>query len=106
MNYSDMMKQAMRGELRKIAFSRIGRKPIGIDRLLERESESQETPSNVFGKVDITPEQFQADIEKVSGIGKSIALMGVGSLGTLGAQKANNDRKMGKMMRMQQQQGY
>ena len=83
--------------------TRSGRRPIGVDRLLERESESSDTPSTVFGK-HVDSETFQKDIEKVSraGVGTAMALLGTGAVLQHLARKANQDRKMGRMMRLQQ----
>jgi len=102
-----MMKLAFRDELAKIAFTRSGRKPIGVERLMEREAEETNTPSNAFASVKVDPEVFQADIEKVSGmVGKHLLGVGAGAAGALLLQKANRDRQMGRAMRLQQQTGY
>lgn len=96
------MRAAFDDELSKIAgelqgHTRIGRKPIGIERLLERESESEVMPS------DVAP---SGSVEKTSTIKPGTKAIGamVGGAGIyhLGRQ-ANEDRKMGKMMRKQQQ---
>jgi hypothetical protein len=100
---ADMMKLAFRDELSKIAFLRTGRKPIGVDRLLEREAESETTPSNAFTESKVAPETFKADIEKVSSLGKGLAIAGLGGLATLALQRANRDRAMGRQMRLQAQ---
>jgi len=106
-NSTDIMKRAFRDELEKISFTRSGRKPIGIERLMERETEPTNTPSNAFTDAKVSPEVFKADIEKISGmLGKHLPGVIVGSVGTLAAQKANRDRQLGKQMRLQQQQGY
>lgn len=86
-------------------FTRSGRRPIGVDRLLERENESDETPSTVFGK-QVDQETFRKDVEKLSAAGHAMALMGAGALAALAARRANEDRKMGRMMRLQQNVGY
>lgn len=99
---TEMMKLAFRDELKKIAFTRIGRKPIGVERLLEREAESEEKPSNAFADLNVTPEDFKADIEKVSAIKRYLIAGGVGGAATLALQKANRDRQMGRAMRLQQ----
>lgn len=98
----EVMKNSFRDELEKIAgemqgFTRSGIKPIGVERLLERESESEKTPSSVF----------QKDVEKLSAAGKALALLGTGGVLALAGQRANRDRQMGRQMRLQGQgQGY
>jgi len=107
----DVMSQSFREELEKIktsgelqGFTRSGRKPIGVDRLLEREAESTDTPTNVFADVNVPAEVFKKDIEKLSWVGRGLAAAGLGAVATLALQRANRDRKMGKAMRMQQEQ--
>lgn len=105
-NPTDMMKLAFRDELKKIAFTRSGRKPIGIERLMEREAESDNTPSNAFSDTKVSPEEFKADIEKVSfslgSAGGAAATAGAGALALHLLSKANRDRKLGRAMRLQQ----
>lgn len=99
MDYSTM-KLALRDELSKIAgemqgFTRIGRKPIGVERLLEKETESEIKPS------DVAP----AGAEKTSAISPAKKAIGFGIAGAGGyhlLRQANEDRKVGKMMRKQQ----
>lgn len=93
----DIMRNSFRDELAKIAgemqgFTRVGVKPIGVERLLEKERESEETPSTVF----------KQNVEKVSSVGKALAVMGLGSGLTLLAQRANKDRELGRQVRIQQ----
>lgn len=110
MDYS-VVRAALQDELSKIAgemqgFTRIGRKPIGVERLLERETESEVKPS------EVAPSGTQ---EKTSGAGGEVAKAGIkfgpkalGAAAVTGAgvyhlaRKANEDRKVGKMMRRQQ----
>ncbi len=97
MKYS-IMKEAFDDELSKIAgemqgFTRIGRKPIGVDRLLEKETESEVTPSEVAPA---------GTTVKTSGTKSMLATMGAGAATYHVARKANEDRKVGKMMRQQQ----
>lgn len=109
------MRAGFKDELLKIAgemqgFTRIGRKPIGIERLLEREAESETKPS------EIAP---SGPPEKTSGAPTEVAKAGVKAGGRFGAKamglsalsgmasyhvlsKANEDRKTGKMLRRQQ----
>lgn len=102
--HAEVIEKAFRSELEKIAFVRSGRKPIGIDRLLGREAESTETPSNAFTDTKVSPEEFKADVEKVSAsMGAYMAAGGIGALGLAALQRANRDRKMGKQMRLQSQ---
>mgnify|MGYP001459819998 CR=1 FL=1 len=103
---NDMMKLAFQDELKKIAFTRSGRKPIGIERLMEREADPDNTPSNAFTDAKITPEAFQADVEKGSSIrklAKKSLLTGaiIGGGATLALQRMNKDRQMGRAMRLQ-----
>lgn len=96
----DTLKSAMRDELSKIAYTRIGRKPISIDRLLEREDESEERPSSVapagIGEPVVDVEKTSAPSPKTLGVA---ALTGAGLYHV--ARQANEDRKVGKMMRRQ-----
>lgn len=94
----DVMRKAFRDELTKISgelqgFTRSGRKPIGIERMLERETEDAPTPSEVAPA---------GTTEKTSGAGKNVALLAGGALGYHAVRQANEDRRMGKMMRKQQ----
>ncbi len=85
------IKQA--GELQ--GFTRSGRRPISVDRLLEREAEIEAENQELF--------------EKVSKIGKKM-MGGVGFGAGLGAMylgsKMNRDRQTGRQMRIQSQMGY
>jgi hypothetical protein len=106
MTATDMMKLAFQDELKKIAFTRSGRKPIGIERLMERETDPDNTPSNAFADVKVPPEVFQADVEKLSSIKLAVrkglvagAVIGGGA--TLALQRMNKDRQMGRAMRLQ-----
>lgn len=100
------MRAGFEDELSKIAgelqgHTRIGRKPIGIERLLERELESEVVPS------DVAPSGISEDTEKVSApmkpATKALALVGGGAAAYHLGRQANDDRKMGKAMRKQQQ---
>lgn len=99
---TEMLKLAFRDELKKIAYTRMGRRPIGVDRLLERESESDEKPSNAFAELNVTAEDFKADVEKVSSMKRHLVAAGIGGVTTLALQKANKDRQLGRAMRLQQ----
>ena len=108
----DTLKKSFEDELEKIksagelqGFTRSGRRPIGVDRLLEREAESEETPSNVFGNYAVDPETFKKDVEKLSAVTKHLVSAGIGAAGALALQKANRDRQMGRAIRLQQQTG-
>lgn len=90
----DIIRHSCRDELEKIAgemqgHTRIGRRPISVERLLERETPA---PSSV--------------LEKIAGTGSK--LFGAGTLaGAAGyhyGRKANEDRKLGKMVRIQSSQ--
>jgi hypothetical protein len=98
------MRAAFKDELSKIAgemqgFTRIGRKPISIDRLLEREVESELKPS------EVAPAGIGEPVSEKTSAPNAKAL-GVAALGGAGlyhvARRANEDRKLGRMMRKQQ----
>lgn len=104
MTRDEMFRASFVDELQKIAgelqgFTRSGRRPLGVSRLLEREGESNVGPSDIFGgEVKLSQVPYKA----------------LGTLGTLAAgaglyhlgMKANQDRKMGRAMRIQQGAGY
>lgn len=91
-------------EFEKIAgemqgFTRIGRKPISIEKMLENEA-------TVTG----LPDEFtQMAIEKAASAmvkmakHRAAALVGAGAVGALTLQRMNADRKLGRMVRKQQQ---
>lgn len=102
MNPFDVMRAAFEDELEKISgelqgFTRSGRRPIGVDRLLEREAESEMTPS------DLAP----AGVEKISADGggaKKLLAAGLVGAGIYHVGRtAEQDRRMGRAMRLQQQ---
>lgn len=108
MNFLEIMQDGFYDELEKISgemqgFTRLGRKPIGVERMLEREVESETTPTDVVEKaIDRT------EIEKTSDISMGakgvMGLLAAGALGSHVLRKANEDRKMGRQMRIQSQQ--
>jgi hypothetical protein len=90
-------------EFKKIAgemqgFTRIGRKPISIEKMLSNESE-----------ITGLPEDFAPAIEKAAGAmvkmakHKAMALVGAGAVGALTLRQMNEDRRLGRMVRKQQQ---
>jgi hypothetical protein len=110
MTRTDTLERAFRDELSKIAgelqgFTRIGRKPISIERMLEREAE-----------ITGIPEEFSPVVEAGDAAGKSIAKLagkgriGLSTLGLVGGgaglyhvgRKAEMDRRQGRSMRIQQ----
>lgn len=101
----EVMRAAFRDELQKIAGelqgqTRIGRRPISVENYLERETESELTPS------DVTETLIQKTAGKAA---KAVALMGLGAAGALGGQRVHKDWKTGRSIRIQskmQQQGY
>ena len=102
MTRNEIMRAAFQDELQKIAgemhgATRIGRRPIGIERLLEREEESETTPS------EVAPAGSEKTSEVLTPGRKAVALMAAGAGGYLVARKANEDRKLGKAVRLQQQ---
>lgn len=108
MRYQDAMRAGFEDELQKIAgelqgYTRIGRKPIGVERLLEREVESTTTPTDVVSQsIGGTVKLSAADR---AAMGKALALMGAGAGTYHVARVANNDRKLGRQMRIQSQMG-
>lgn len=105
MTVQDAIRAGFSDELEKIAgemqgFTRLGRKPIGIERMLEREVESEETPSTLFtaGTEKLSSLRKLADLGKY----KLPAAMIAGAGGYHVAQKANEDRKLGRQVRLQQ----
>lgn len=102
---------AFRHEIEKNAgemqgHTRIGTKPIGVERLLEREREATDegkTPSTLF---DVPIEKV---VEKVSASAKALAalgLMGAGAVGYKTGENAIQDLKTGRQIRKAQRQGY
>jgi len=87
-------------EFQKIAegFVRSGRRPIGADRLLEKETEEQISPSQAF---DPSP-KGEVKLSMSPGSAKTLATMGAGAGVYHVANKANEDRKLGKAVRLQQ----
>lgn len=91
-----LMKNA--GEMQ--GYTRIGRKPISIEKMLSNESE-----------VTGLPEDFAPAIEKAAGAmvkmarTRDLALLGSGAVAALLARQAKEDHKLGRMIRKQQQQG-
>lgn len=103
MTREEIMKAAFLDELEKISgelqgFTRSGRKPIGIEKMLENETE-QELPSEVFQKssspIDTIPAKY-----------KTLGLLGAGAGIYHVGRKAEQDRRLGRAMRLQQGQGY
>lgn len=71
---------------------RAGRRPFHVDTLLEREAESDAKPSDVVKiSAPMTPAK------------KTLALLGAGAVGGHVIRQANEDRKIGRMVRKQQQ---
>lgn len=110
----EIMQSAFVDELEKIAgelqgFTRAGRKPIGVERLLEREVESETTPTDVVEKALGTEktsaaEEVASRLKLSPGAVKGSALVAGGALGYHVLRKANEDRKLGRQLRLQNQQ--
>lgn len=86
----DTMRAAFEDELEKIAGSltghvRSGRRPIGAQKLMEKDSEHTKV----------------SDIIKVSGLAGAATLMAGGAGLYHWGRKANEDRKLGRQMRLQ-----
>lgn len=98
---------AFRDELEKIAgemqgYTRIGRKPISIEKMLANESEITGLPDEF---VQATMQKAAQALVKMSmpSVGKrELALMGTGAAAALLGRQMNEDRRMGKMVRKQQ----
>jgi uncharacterized protein YfaA (DUF2138 family) len=94
-SFSDEFKK-IAGEMQ--GFTRIGRKPISIEKMLSNESE-----------ITSLPEDFAPVIEKAASAmvkmakHKAVALVGAGAVGALTLRQMNEDRRLGRMVRKQQQ---
>ena len=109
MTYREQLKKGFEDELEKISgelqgFTRIGRKPIGVDRLLEREAESEVTPTDVAMGPTPPNEKVKLSDDMKKRLGSVAATMGAGALGYHVIRKANQDRQLGRQVRMQQGQ--
>jgi hypothetical protein len=105
MNYFERMKASFDEELLKIAGelhgqTRIGRKPIGIERLLERETESEVTPSTIAPSGVKT----SAAVPLLTPGRRAIGLMAAGAGAYHIGRKAEMDRRLGKQVRLQSRQ--
>jgi hypothetical protein len=106
----DIMFAAFDDELKKIAGElqghvRSGRRPIGVERLLARESESELTPTDVIEGGEEKEASAGGEAKKLLSPGKkAVALMATGAVGYHAASKANQDRKLGRQIRLQQGQ--
>jgi hypothetical protein len=100
------MLQGFNSELEKISgemhgFTRIGRKPIGVERMLERETEG-EPPSALFSSGEAKEAAVaKAAAEMAKYKVPATLLAGAGSYHIL--RKANEDRKLGRQVRLQNQ---
>lgn len=93
--------------LRKVAGElRSGRRPISVEKLLENEAE--EAPQLPDFAQESMARAANAMVKMSMKIDPRLAAAaGVGAVGALGARQVNEDRKMGRMLRkQQQQQGY
>lgn len=112
MTYEQALRGGFNDELQKIAgemqgATRIGIKPIGVERMLEREREATEegkTPSTLF---DMPLEDVAEKVAASAKALKAVALGGVaaGAGGYHYGRQVVKDYKNGRMMR-QQSQGY
>ena len=99
----DTMKAAFYNELEKISgemqgFTRLGRKPISVEKLLENEAEEQ-SPSEVFA-TEKTSALISGKTKLLAGMAAGAGLYHVGT-------KAKQDYNTGRLMRIQQGgQGY
>jgi len=105
----DVMKTAMQDELEKISgelqgFTRSGRKPISVDRILEREEETV-SPSEVLGLTESAP-PVKEKLSMKPETAKTLGLIAAGAGGAHVLRKANDDRKLGRAMRVQNGGSY
>jgi hypothetical protein len=113
MTSKDIQVAAFRDELSKIAgemqgATRAGRKPISVDKYLEREGETVELPDFVLEAGEVAAKA----VVKMAGVGrvglhlsnKTIAALGLGGVGALTLRQANEDRRLGRAVRRQQGQ--
>lgn len=103
------MKAAFYDELEKISgelqgFTRSGRKPISVEKMLENESEYP-SPSEAFGEEKEASAPPAAAAAGVPAKYKALALLGTGAGGYALASRAERDRRLGRQMRLQQMQG-
>lgn len=106
MTYTQIMQAAFQDELQKLAGeSRIGRKPIGIERLLEREAEVTGLDA-IHGEEQDEETETEETEEKTSAVDPKLvaggSLLAGAGLYHIG-RKANNDRKLGRAIRIQNQ---
>jgi hypothetical protein len=80
-------------------FTRIGRKPISIERMLENESEVTGLPDEITQQAIVKAAGAMVKMAKH----KALALVGAGAVGALSLRRMNEDRRLGRMMRKQQQ---
>jgi hypothetical protein len=96
-------------KVKKAGESRIGRKPIGIEKLLENEAEVTGLPENftVAPELVETAETAAKALVKMalsSTASKRLGLLAAGGAGALVARQAKEDHKLGRMVRKQQGQ--
>jgi hypothetical protein len=109
MPYSDTTIRALQDELLKIAgemqgYTRIGRKPISIEKMLSNESAVTGLPDDF---TQMTGLEKASAAPLMGTAAKAGILLALGGAGAMGMSRVNRDRKMGRMMRRQQnQQGY
>lgn len=100
MTHLEVMRASLHDELAKIAgelqgFTRSGRRPISVPRLLEQEGASEDTPSEVF----------KTSAAAVSPTLKTVGTLAAGAGLYHVARKMNQDRQLGRAMRLQQGMG-
>ena len=104
MNTDDVKHLAFQDEFAKISgemqgHTRIGRKPIGIEKMLENEAEVTGLPESFSDAAD----QAGRVLAKTAASLSHAAALALGAGGAVMAVKANNDRKAGRAMRKAQQ---
>jgi hypothetical protein len=79
--------------------TRIGRKPIGVEKMLENESEVQGLPDDFVESSMTRAAKALVKMSSKAYLGAGVAL---GAAGAIAGRKANEDRKLGRAIRIQQ----
>jgi hypothetical protein len=100
---------AFRDELNKIAgemqgYTRIGRKPISIEKMLANENEVTGLPDDFVQQSMKKAAQALVKMSAPKVGRRELALLGGGAAAALVGRQANEDRRLGRMVRKQQGQ--
>lgn len=107
MTFGDIQVAAFRDEIEKIAgemqgATRIGRKPIGVEKYLEREAETEQLPDFMLEAGEQAAKALTKMGASLHMSHRTLAALGAGGAGALGLRRMNEDRKLGRMLRRQQ----